>query len=83
MDCEVLQMIQRYMDPAVNATGPEEIALDASGRLATTVTSLAFSTQDRYATAFYQPFLSDWHNYEAWEAAGDGRARKRLFGDHQ
>ena len=27
-------------------------------------------TQDRYETAFYQPFLSDWKNYEAWEAAG-------------
>ncbi|MEO0767058.1 MAG: trimethylamine methyltransferase family protein, partial [Pseudomonadota bacterium] len=27
-------------------------------------------TQDRYATAFYQPFLSDWKNFEGWEAAG-------------
>jgi len=27
-------------------------------------------TQDRYTTAFYAPFLSDWRNYEAWEAAG-------------
>ncbi|MCP4822439.1 MAG: methyltransferase, partial [Shimia sp.] len=27
-------------------------------------------TQDRYTTAFYQPFASDWRNFEAWEAAG-------------
>ena len=27
-------------------------------------------TQDRYETAFYQPFLSDWRNYEAWHLAG-------------
>ena len=27
-------------------------------------------TQSRYESAFYQPFLSDWRNYEAWEAAG-------------
>ena len=27
-------------------------------------------TQDRYSDAFYQPFLSDWRNFEAWEAAG-------------
>ncbi|MDA9020303.1 trimethylamine methyltransferase family protein, partial [Flavimaricola sp.] len=29
MDCEILQMIQRYMEPEITATGPEEIALDA------------------------------------------------------
>ena len=27
-------------------------------------------TQDRYETAFYQPFVSDWRNFEAWEIAG-------------
>ncbi|MFL2795453.1 MAG: trimethylamine methyltransferase family protein, partial [Paracoccaceae bacterium] len=27
-------------------------------------------TQDRYSEAFYQPFLSDWRNFEAWESAG-------------
>jgi len=27
-------------------------------------------TQDRYTPAFYQPFLSDWKNFEAWEVAG-------------
>ncbi|MCW8843459.1 MAG: trimethylamine methyltransferase family protein, partial [Rhodobacteraceae bacterium] len=29
MDCEVLQMIQRYMEPEICATGPDEIAFDA------------------------------------------------------
>ena len=27
-------------------------------------------TQERYATAFYQPFLSDWMNYEGWKLRG-------------
>ena len=27
-------------------------------------------TIERYETAFYRPMLSDWTNYEAWEAAG-------------
>ena len=27
-------------------------------------------TQDRYETAFYSPFASDWRNYEAWELDG-------------
>ena len=27
-------------------------------------------TQDRYETAFYNPFLSDWNNYENFEERG-------------
>ena len=27
-------------------------------------------TQDRYETAFYSPFLSDWSNFENWEERG-------------
>ena len=27
-------------------------------------------TQERYTTAFYQPFLSDWRNFESWQEAG-------------
>ena len=27
-------------------------------------------TLERYATAFYQPMLSNWQNYEAWQEAG-------------
>ena len=34
-------------------------------------------TLARYATAFYQPLLSNWQNYEAWQEAGglDATAR--------
>lgn len=71
MDCEVLQMIQRYMDPIVNETGPDEIALDAIREVGNDGHFFGIQhTQDRYTTAFYQPFLSDWRNYEAFEAAG-------------
>ena len=71
MDCEVLQQIQRYMDPAICATGPEEIALDAIKAVGNSGHFFGIQhTQDRYSTAFYQPFLSDWKNYEGWEAAG-------------
>jgi trimethylamine--corrinoid protein Co-methyltransferase len=27
-------------------------------------------TQERYTTAFYQPFLSDWRNFESWRLDG-------------
>ncbi|MFC4216311.1 trimethylamine methyltransferase family protein [Pseudophaeobacter arcticus] len=71
MDCEVLQQIQRYMQPEICATGPEEIAFDAVREVGNEGHFFGIQhTQDRYATAFYQPFLSDWRNYEAWEAAG-------------
>ena len=71
MDCEVLQMIQRYMEPELWATGPDEIALDAIRDVGNAGHFFGIQhTQDRYATAFHQPFVSDWRNYEAWEEAG-------------
>ncbi len=71
MDCEVLQQIQRYMDPSICATGPDEIALDAIKSVGNAGHFFGIQhTQDRYTTAFYQPFLSDWKNYEGWAAAG-------------
>lgn len=71
MDCEILQHIQRYMDPSLTATGPDEIAIDAIKEVGDQGHFFGIQhTQDRYETAFYQPFLSDWRNFEAWEAAG-------------
>ncbi|PVA09374.1 methyltransferase [Pelagivirga sediminicola] len=71
MDCEILQHIQRYMDPTLTRTGPDEIALEAIAQVGNQGHFFGIQhTQDRYTTAFYQPFLSDWRNYEAWEAAG-------------
>ncbi len=71
MDCEILQQIQRYMEPVTWATTPEDIALDAIREVGNDGHFFGTQhTQDRYTTAFYQPFLSDWANYEAWEANG-------------
>ncbi len=71
MDCEILQQIQRYMQPELTATGPDEIALDAIRAVGNDGHFFGIQhTQDRYTTAFYQPFLSDWKNFEAWEVAG-------------
>ena len=71
MDCEILQQIQRYMNPELTATGPDDIALDAIRSVGNDGHFFGIQhTQDRYSTAFYQPFLSDWKNFEAWEVAG-------------
>ena len=71
MDCEILQHIERYMDPMITQTGPDEIAVEAVREVGDQGHFFGIQhTQDRYTTAFYQPFLSDWRNFEAWEAAG-------------
>ena len=81
MDCEVIQHIQRYMDPAICATGPDEIALDAIREVGHAGHFFGIAhTQERYTTAFYQPFLSDWKNYEGWEAAGAVWTPERAHG---
>jgi len=71
MDCEVIQHIQRYLQPQITATRGEDIALEAIREVGHDGHFFGTQhTQDRYSTAFYQPFLADWRNYEAWEAAG-------------
>ncbi len=71
MDCEVLQMIQRYMEPVMLGTGPEDTAVAAIKEVGSGGHFFGIQhTQDRYETAFYQPFVSDWRNFEGWEAAG-------------
>lgn len=71
MDCEILQQIQRYFEPSTYATTPEDIALEAIKEVGDQGHFFGLQhTQDRYETAFYQPFLSDWRNYEGWELDG-------------
>ncbi len=69
MDCEVLQQVQAYMRP-IGVT-EEDIAVDVIAEVGPDGHFFGCQhTQDRYQTAFYQPFLSDWRNYEAWAEAG-------------
>ena len=71
MDCEVLQMIQRYFESPIWATTEEDIAFDAIREVGPGGHYFGGQhTQDRYQSAFYQPFVSDWRNYEAWAADG-------------
>lgn len=71
MDCEILQQIQRYFEPEITAADEGGLAYDAVVEVGSTGHFFGAShTQKRYTTAFYEPFLSDWRNYEAW--SGDG-----------
>ena len=71
MDCEMIQMIQRYMEPAITATGVDDVAFDAIKEVGPNGHFFGIEhTQQRYENAFYQPIVSDWRNFEAWEATG-------------
>ena len=59
------------MEPQTFATTPDDIALEAIKAVGADGHFFGIQhTQERYETAFYQPFVSDWRNYEAWEAVG-------------
>jgi len=78
MDCEVIQMIQRYMEPALTAASPADVAVEAIAEVGSTGHYFGIPhTQDRYETAFYQPIVSDWRNFEAWQSSGGHWAAER------
>ena len=81
MDCEVLQQIQRYMQPIITDTSASGLAFDAMTEVGSNGHFFgAAHTQERYESAFYAPFLSDWRNFEAWEADGSKDAAQRANG---
>ena len=71
MDCEVIQMIQRYFEPAITSTDEASLAVAAIKEVGPNGHYFGIDhTQERYEKAFYSPFVSDWRNFEAWELAG-------------
>ena len=69
MDCEQLQQMISYMGPV--KWDKDELALDAMAEVGHGGHFFGIQhTQDRYETAFYSPFLSDWSNFENWEDRG-------------
>lgn len=64
-------MVQRYLEPQVWSTEEGDLALEAIREVGSEGHFFGIQhTQDRYTEAFYQPFLSDWSNYEGWAAKG-------------
>ena len=69
MDCETLQQIIAYLKPV--PAGEDDIAVEAIREVGPNGHFFGCShTQERYETAFYAPFLSDWSNFESWEERG-------------
>ncbi|MGC4024102.1 MAG: trimethylamine methyltransferase family protein [Mesorhizobium sp.] len=73
LDIDLLQMVAEFLTPL--DLSEDALAIDAirdvgpGGHFFGTP-----HTQARYKTAFYQPILSDWRNYETWAEAGSPTA---------
>ncbi len=78
LDVEMLQMIAATIAPATVTA--EEIVAGVTA-IAEVPTGGHFfgspHTLARYETAFYEPLLSNWQNYENWEDAGSETADQR------
>jgi trimethylamine--corrinoid protein Co-methyltransferase len=81
LDVEMLQMMAETIKP-VDVT-PEEIAAGLQA-IADVPTGGHFfgaaHTLARYETAFYQPLVSNWQNYENWQLGGGKDATQRATG---
>ena len=79
LDVEMLQMLALTIAPA-DAVDTAEIAAGLEA-IADVPTGGHFfgspHTLARYETAFYEPLVSSWQNYEAWEEAGSLTAEVR------
>lgn len=76
MDCEMLQQMLVYLRGT--STTEADIAIDAIKEVGPGGHFFGCThTQERYETAFYSPFLSDWSNFESWQERGSVRTPER------
>lgn len=76
IDCELLQQLAYYHQP-VSVTD-DDLAVEAIREVGPNGHFLGCEhTQQRYKTAFYSPFLSDWSNFEQWQQNGSVTAVQR------
>ena len=76
LDVELLQHMAEFLRPI--ATVETELGFDAIAGVPTGGHFFGEAhTLERYETAFYQPLVSDWQNYENWELAGAQDATQR------
>ena len=76
VDCEMLQAMSALLQP-VSFT-KDDLGLSAQDEVPPGGHFFgADHTMSRYRDAFYPPFLSDWTNNQAWEAAGGHHAEDR------
>jgi len=76
LDAEMLQMMAKFMQPMT--IDDDSMAFEAIKEVEPGGHFFgAAHTLERYATAFYDPMLSDWRNFETWEEDGSKDATQR------
>ncbi|MFT5115304.1 MAG: trimethylamine--corrinoid protein Co-methyltransferase [Parasphingorhabdus sp.] len=76
IDVESLQAMTRMLTPVT--VNESEFGLDAIREVGPGGHFFGVGhTMERYKTAFYEPFLSDWQNNESWQEAGAKSAPER------
>ena len=76
IDCEMLQHMSKMLEPL--KIDLEETGLEAMREVGPGGHFFGCAhTMERYKTAFYQPFISDWQNSENWTLAGARDATAR------
>lgn len=79
IDIELLQHMMEFLRPI--EVNEDELAFEALRGVPTGGHFFGEPhTMARYSTAFYQPILSNWQNYENWELAGAQDATERATG---
>ena len=76
LDCDLLQMVQEFLEPlemSEDALGVEAMReVGPGGHFFGAAHTLA-----RYTSAFYAPMISDWRNFQQWQAAGAPQAHQK------
>ena len=79
VDTEILQCMAEFMQPI--EVNEDTLALEAIAEVSPGGHYFgAAHTMSRYQTAFYQPILSDWRNFEQWRDDGAATAEQRANG---
>jgi trimethylamine---corrinoid protein Co-methyltransferase len=79
VDAEILQMIAEVLVPFT--VDEAELGFDAMQEVGPGGHFFGSQhTLERYETAFYRPMLSDWRNFETWQADGSRTATQRAHG---
>src|SRR3569623_2209878 len=78
LDAEMMQMMAEFVKPVV--IDDSEIGLSSHEEVQAGGHFFGSAhTLERFETAFYQPMVSDWRNFETWKEAGALAAAQRAL----
>ncbi len=76
LDCDLIQMVMEFLTPL--DTGTDALGIDAMREVGPGGHFFGCAhTLARYSNAFYAPLISDWRNFQQWQAAGSPEAKHK------